>query len=195
MSAPRTPISGLRRWLKQNPQPSCIRVDEKHTMRVPTHASRWSETEKSIIAGGYTKLEAMGPNGELLRALNLDTGNDSDEKPVQKEDWPDSEEAQLAQVITAACDRAASRHENAYRLAFDKLSEQYTSLSSRHEEALQRCARLEMQLLKLQYDLTAEPVGETNAADAAMQAFVAVAAQRVLGSGQEAPVKNGKAKQ
>lgn len=193
MSAPRTPISGLRRWLKQNPQPTSIRVDEKHSMRVPTHASRWSETEKSIIAGGYTKLEAMGPNGELLRALNLDTG-DPEEKPVQKEDWPDSEEAQLAQVITAACDRAASRHENAYRLAFDKLSEQYTSLSSRHEEALQRCARLEMQLLKLQYDLTAPAGDETNAADAAMQAFVAVAAQKMLGGGEPAR-PNGKAKQ
>lgn len=195
MSAPRTPISGLRRWLKQNPQPTSIRVDEKHSMRVPTHASRWSETEKSIIAGGYTKLEAMGPNGELLRALNLDTG-DPEEKPVQKEDWPDSEEAQLAQVITAACDRAASRHENAYRLAFDKLSEQYTSLSSRHEEALQRCARLEMQLLKLQYDLTAPSGEEVNAADSAMQAFVAVAAQRLMGGGMAEPtVKNGKAKQ
>lgn len=208
--AGKTPITGLRRWLKQPPMPQSIRVDGDRIIRIPNHQSRWSETEKTITALNVSTIEALDSDGNVLRAFNVpdENGNPSKQPErydTQKEDWPDAPDAQMAVVITAACDRAASRHENAYRMSFDALTKMYDQQSLRLEEAFRRAAQLEAALLRSyekiarlqdkldEYGERDEEPDNTSSADVLVGQVLAQAASRVLGAGDNGKA-NGKAK-
>lgn len=189
MATGRQPITGLRRWLKQTPHPHSVRLDGKSVLRIGNHTSRWAECEQSIEAMGVCTVEALDANGDVLRAFAV--REPEEEKPrMQREEWPESETAQIAQAITAACDRAAARHENAYRMSFDKLSEMYQAQALRLEEATVRCNALEATLRKMYEKMldASMPDNETATADGLMTTVLAQAAQSLM-----AGKANGKA--
>ena len=144
------PVTQLRRWLKETPQPSALRLDEneKKVIRIARSQARcWSDAEKSVLALDATIVEALDHQGNVIRAFRLKDDDAEKEPPKpQQEAWPEHEQAQLAVIITAACDRAASRHEAAYRMSFDKLASMYEAQTLRLEEALARAATAEARL-------------------------------------------------
>lgn len=150
MTAPRATIPGFRKFLQAVPQPAKLKCDETE-LRIGTTNKRWHECENSVVALNPSIVYALDNTGAVLRVFKLRADDDRDESvpEQQKEDWPQSEQAQMAQIITAACDRAASRHENAYKMAFDRLSQMYEAQTARLEEALARAARAEAAVLKL----------------------------------------------
>lgn len=169
-SAPRSPISGFRRWVKQTPQPVALRCDGKTVLRIAGHSSRWSEAEKSVLALNCSVVEALNNQNEVLRVLEVREPEEEKPEP-QKEAWPSSEAAQMAMIITAACDRAASRHEQAYKLSFDKLTMMFEAQTLRLEEAFRQCAYYQAELQKAAEKQTV-PVPE---GDAEMNQFIAQA--------------------
>lgn len=143
----------LQRFIRATPQPSKLRV-ELAGGRPPlvltlsrTNARKFSEAEKSIKAMGDDVLvvHALDVHGEVTRVHRMREEVDTGPEP-QKEAWPVSPDAQMAQVITASNDRAASRHEGAYRLAFDKLEAMYQGLLELYNNEVRRCAQLEAAL-------------------------------------------------
>src|ERR1051326_1561098 len=149
MAEGRAPITQFRRWLKESPQPSSLRLDEneKKLIRITKQRSCWSEAEKSVLALDASVVEALDHQGNVLRAFRLKVDELEKEPPKpQQEAWPDAEQAQLAVIITAACDRAASRHEAAYRMAFDRLASMFEAQTARLEEQQTRAAAAEARL-------------------------------------------------
>jgi hypothetical protein len=145
----------LNRFIRNVPQPSKLRI-ELAGGRPPlvltlarTNSNKFAEAAKSIRAMGDDVLlvHALDAHGESMRVHRL--REEVDQGPeTQKEAWPVSEHAQMAQVITASNDRAASRHEGAYRLAFDKLEAMYQGLLTLYNNEVRRCAQLEAALQK-----------------------------------------------
>lgn len=188
----KTPITGLRRWLKQNPTPHSIRCDGKNVLKIQNHSSRWAEAEQSIVAMGCAIVEALAADGEVLRAFSI-REPEEEREPSQKEEWPASDDAQMAKVITAACDRAATRHETIFKYSFDKLEAMYTAQSLRLEEAQTRCARLEAALFRA-YEKIANyeaerddaPDAEGTSAEVLLGQVLAGAASKVMGAGNGA---------
>jgi hypothetical protein len=143
----------FRRWLRTTPHPVKLRLDLAGS-RPPvvlalsrTNANRFAEAEKSVRAMGEQVLtvEALDVHEVVLRVFRLRDEED-EPAPAQKEPWPQSPDAQMAQVITASNDRAASRHEAAYKLAFDKLEAMYQGLLTLYNNEVRRTAQLEAAL-------------------------------------------------
>lgn len=189
----RQTIPGFRRWLKQTPIPARLRCGEQ-VVKMSATANRWREAEDTVAALNPASVHALDANGELLRVFNLREETRAESYETQKEDWPQSETAQLAQVITAACDRAASRHENAYKMAFDRLSDMYQAQSVRLEEALSRNAKLESALLRLQ-TMPVSVQEEPDTATTMLTTMLGAAATRMMSDGQQPSKPNGKGKQ
>ena len=183
--------SQLKKWLSRAQQPARVRLDEneRKILRVSSHVNRWSELEKSILAMGPTIIEALDAKGEVLRIMQLKEPAEPEHKP-QKEEWPDSEQAQIAQIITASNDRAASRHEAIFKMSFDALKEMYTACLQELRDTQRRCAQLEA---ALQQELDRQEVPAPLADDENLiNGLVAAVMPRLMnGSGDEAKV-NGK---
>lgn len=143
----------LRRFLRTVPHPSKVRVElaggrpSVTLVLARTNTNKFAECEKSIRAMGEDVLTvaALDVQGETLRVHRL--RDEADEViAAQKEPWPVSPDAQMAQVITASNDRAASRHENAWRMAFDKLHAMYEAVLAQYNNEVRRTAQLEAAL-------------------------------------------------
>jgi hypothetical protein len=143
----------FRRWLRMQPQPVKVRV-ELAGGRPPvvltlarTNANKFAEAEKSVRSMGSDVLcvYCLDGVGEVTRVHRLREELD-EAPPVQKEAWPQSTDAQMAQVITASNDRAAARHENAWKYAFDKLQAMYEAVLQQYTNEQRKTAQLEAAL-------------------------------------------------
>jgi hypothetical protein len=188
----------LRRFVRLVPQPSKIRI-ELAGGRPPfvltlsrTNVQKFAEAEKSIRSLGdeVLVLYALDAHGETLRIHRLREEVEAGPE-TQKEAWPVSADAQMAQVITASNDRAASRHEGAYRLAFDKLEAMYQGLLTLYNDEVRRCAQLEAALQKeLARREVAIPV-EADGLDGLINQLLPALMPRLLGMKEEQK-SNGK---
>jgi len=149
MTAPRSTIPGFRKWLQAVPQPAKLKCDDTE-LRVGTTNKRWHDAENSVVALAPATVYALDNTGAVLRVFSLRAEEERSEPlESQKEAWPATPEAQMAQIICASNDRAASRHEAAYKMAFSSLIQMYEAQTVRLEEALGRAARAEAAVLKL----------------------------------------------
>jgi hypothetical protein len=183
--------SNLRRWVSRTPSPYKLRFDQDpgKCLRIGSAANRWSEAEKSILAMNPMMLEALDAKGEVLRVMQLREEEPAEHKP-QTEPWPNAPEAQMAQVITASNDRAASRHEAIFKMSFDALKEMYQACLSELRESQRRCAQLEAALQKeLSRQEVALPVSED---ENLLNTLVAALAPRLLGHVEQTTQANGK---
>lgn len=142
----------LRSWLRREPQPVRVIADTR-TIQVPAGPRKWAELEETILSIGATKVEAVGADGSLLRVVNLETEESSSGGPaIGRSASGLSEMAQMAQIIAEASDRAAQRHADAYRLAFEEntklvglLAERLGSLESSWMRTLDQLAEARQQ--------------------------------------------------
>ena len=65
-------MTALRHWLRRPPQPAKLRVDGRD-VSIPSTAYKWAELAETIEGLGASRVEALGPNGEILRALSLES--------------------------------------------------------------------------------------------------------------------------
>lgn len=183
----------FRKWLRTTPHPVKLRLDLAGG-RAPitlalsrTNSNRFAEAEKSVRSLGDDVLvvQALDVHGEVMRVHRL-RDEEEEAAPAQKENWPTSQDAQLAQVITASNDRAASRHEAAYRMAFDKLQAMYEAVLAQYQNEVRRCAQLEA---ALQRELARKevplPVGEEDGLDGLINQLLPALLPRLLGAEQE----------
>lgn len=142
----------LRSWLRREPQPVRVIADTR-TIQVPAGPRKWAELEETIVSIGATKVEAIGADGSLLRVVNLETEESSSGGgAIGRGTSGLSEMAQLATIIAEASDRAAQRHADAYRLAFEEntklvglLAERLGSLESSWMRTLDQLAEARQQ--------------------------------------------------
>jgi hypothetical protein len=59
-------MTDLRSWLKRRPTPAKVRVDER-VVAVPDTPRKWSDLENTINAMGWSKIEALDPEGQIIR--------------------------------------------------------------------------------------------------------------------------------
>lgn len=145
----------FRRWLRTTPHPVKLRL-ELVGDRPPvvlslsrTNPNKFSEAERSVASMGSDVLTAyaLDNGGDTIRVYRL-REEVVEAAPVQKEPWPQSQDAQLAMIITASNDRAAARHENAWKYAFDKLQAMYEAVVAQLANEQRRTSQLEAALQK-----------------------------------------------
>jgi hypothetical protein len=145
----------FRRWLRTTPHPVKLRL-ELAGERPPivltlsrTNPNKFSEAERSVASMGADVLRAhaLDNSGDTIRVYAL-REEVTEAAPVQKEPWPQSQDAQMAMIITASNDRAAARHENAWKYAFDKLQAMYEAVVAQLQNEQRRTSQLEAALQK-----------------------------------------------
>lgn len=96
----------LRDWLRREPKPHALRVDGQ-PVQLSSGRWRWADAERSIIALGGSKLEAVDAAGTVLRATLLEGNLEPDVEPQSSPSTsspgsPRTELAELANIIGAA---------------------------------------------------------------------------------------------
>lgn len=147
----------IKYWLRKSPQPAVVLCDGKK-IQVGTGPRKWAEMAETISSMGGVRLECLAADGTILRVTDVEAEPD---KPAGSTDSGGparmpvgiSDMAQLAIIIGNVCDAAARRHEAAYKMAFDSLSDIVKSNTDRTVameaawiESLNHIAALRMQL-------------------------------------------------
>lgn len=150
----------LRSWLRRTPQPAYVLVDGR---KVPmgTGSRRWAELESTIQAIGGERLEAIGADGELLRATQLDaTAPELDASSAAVHTARPASgmthEAllgQFAQLISAAYQQGATATRESYAIAFTEntalvklLANRLGSLEVAWQRAMTQTAQLQAEV-------------------------------------------------
>lgn len=136
----------IRAWLRRMPQPATIRVDGK-TVAIPDSPSKWASLEETILSLDATLLEAVGADGEILRAISIGEDADEEQPAVSERDTEKDaldrlerersmsqiarhegirDAVAVAQVVSEACSRAVEQHAATY----SRVLERYESLVS-----------------------------------------------------------------
>lgn len=110
----------LAAWLRKIPMPSKVRVDGKSVLSVGTGKSRWKDIIDSVVHQGGQSIEALNSDGEVLRTTTIEIEASPEE--VQATKKSESRDVELARIIMEAGDRGASRHAEAYAVAFAEMT-------------------------------------------------------------------------
>jgi len=126
----------LRRWLKKHPHPVSIRAydsdDDEKMFKMGVSKSRFRDAEESLGSFSAVKLEALDADNNVLRVLEFE-GEASSGKKGKGKDGVDVEAMliRFAEIYDSGCDKAAQRHEAAYRLGFEHQATLIGVLSAR----------------------------------------------------------------
>jgi hypothetical protein len=140
----------LRSWLRRSPHPIAIAVDGRR-VPVPVGARRWAELEATIEAMGGSRLEALGQDGEVLRATELDAGElvDVDERSDASSRGA-SDLATFAALLSKAYEQGATATKSSYELAFSEntklvglLAQRLTALEVAWQKAMTQQASMQ----------------------------------------------------
>jgi len=132
-------MTSLRHWLRRSPQPSRLRADGRD-LAIPATPYKWAELAETIEGLGATRIEALGPDGQVLRALSLEAATPevdpaaaeraeqlaAGERAERAERDRVRDAAEIARVISDASDRAVMRHTE----TFGRVLERYEALVS-----------------------------------------------------------------
>lgn len=191
----------IKSWLRKAPQPVALLCDGKR-VAVSDGPRKWADTLDTITSMGTTRLEALAADGTILRVVEL-TGGEVDQADEKQTPGAANlaalsklgELAQLAQILGDISDRAAARHEGAYKLAFGEFGkinaailDRLTAMEQSWIMSLNTIAELKMQLA----DAVAEAESKNEESGGLINNLLTSAA---MGMGDApAPVKpNGKA--
>lgn len=131
----------LRSWLRRSPLPASVRADGQ-ILAIPETPSRWADLAATLEALGASRVECLGPDGQILRAVTLDSPEAPDPAEIEaiREERAERdrvrEAIEIARVVADAADRAVTRHAETYA----KVLERYEALVSL---SVQRLAVLE----------------------------------------------------
>ena len=132
-------MTSLRHWLRRSPQPARLRADGRD-LAIPATPYKWAELAETIEGLGATRIEALGPEGQVLRALSLEAATPevdpaaaeraeqlaAGERADRAERDRVRDAAEIARVISDASDRAVLRHTE----TFGRVLERYEALVS-----------------------------------------------------------------
>lgn len=125
-------MSELRRWIAKHPHPASLRCDDgEKSVRVGVTRSKFRDAENALT-GVVGRVEALDEHGNILRVIDLE--GDPVEAAKKKAEATPSQEAMLirfAELLTDGSDKAASRHEAAYRMGFEHQAVLINLLSTR----------------------------------------------------------------
>jgi hypothetical protein len=111
----------LRTWLQKHPMPDVVRGSDSNDVdrevKLGVGRTRWRDAEKAL--DGCWRLEALDAQGRILRTF--DAAEAPNGRPSGGNSERMSELAELADIMVAAADKAAARHEAAYHLAFTEM--------------------------------------------------------------------------
>ena len=144
----------LKAWLRKPPQPVAVLCDDKR-LEVPKTGRPWIELANSIAALAPSKLQALGANGEILRAKVMDSS-----------DVESAEESATVQEGSSDIQRFATLLADAYDKSgknFAPLLDSAMSFIARQQEALTRLEREIERLRATNHKLQAELIVATSA--------------------------------
>lgn len=116
----------IRGFLQRNPHPHRIRTDSGELIALQGR-NKWAEAQSAIDALQPSTLEALDKDGTIIRSLQLDGGSGGAREARLVEDQLTA----LARIIAESSDKAAARHEAAYRTAFGAVLELTKTVSAR----------------------------------------------------------------
>lgn len=188
----RTIGASFTTWLKQKPTPHALRLDGERIVAISSRTNRWREAAKAVEVLGAQTVEALDASGAVIRVSEIEgdwQDGPAPMQPPQKEAWPPDPESRMAMIITAACDRAASRSEAAFRFAFEKYDSLVMVLAARLtglEEAYAAEIHAQRQALEAERGASSE-----QASTAMMGQVLQGAVLRMTGPAKRPPRPNG----
>lgn len=208
----------IRAWLRRMPQPATIRVDGK-TVAIPDSPSKWASLEETILSLDATLLEAVGADGEILRAISL-SEDAEDMDPVSERDTEKDaldrlerekslsqiarhegirDAVAVAQVVSDACARAVEQHAATYSRVLERY-EALVSLSVTRLGIMERGYHSAMvALAKAQGDAilarAEQEAAATESGDSGIAPMLAQLAVGMLGEAKKEPEVNPKEKE
>lgn len=200
------------------PQPATIRVDGK-TVAIPDSPSKWASLEETILSLDATLLEAVGADGEILRAISL-SEDAEDMDPVSERDTEKDaldrlerekslsqiarhegirDAVAVAQVVSDACARAVEQHAATYSRVLERY-EALVSLSVTRLGIMERGYHSAMvALAKAQGDAilarAEQEAAATESGDSGIAPMLAQLAVGMLGEAKKEPEVNPKEKE
>lgn len=191
-------VGQLRGWLLQQPKPSLVRVTDdagaQHEID-PTGMS-WARIAESVQALHPELVQALGPNGKLIRACRPGDVDEDDSSPS-----PSSSSSKRSTPATlpsvADLEPFARMLADAYRhstsMAFDKLVELYNA-SNERLLALERMQQREMERKERELEQREEALAEQAEQQGKGGLVEEMIGAFVGGAGGAAPAPNGTAK-
>lgn len=111
----------LRDWLRRAPKPVSFTLDGKPVAIASSGRNMWADTEKTILAMGGTKLQALDAAGTVIRACELDAQDIEDED--KRKSGSKTEIVLLAEIVAGA-------YKDAFAVEHRKSEEAHAKLSS-----------------------------------------------------------------
>jgi hypothetical protein len=170
----------LKSWLRKAPQPVAVLCDDKR-VEVPKTGRPWIELATTIASLAPSKIQALGPSGEILRAKIMEAGEEDAEGEDVVAPKGASDVQLFATLIADAYDKSGKN--------FAPLLDSAMAFIARQQEALTRLER-EIERLrthnhKLQAELIAASVPEGDEGE--QPSMVEALAQGFLASRAGAP--------
>jgi len=153
-------ITNVRAWLQRKPQPARLVTDDGTEIAVGSGRAKWSIAERNIAELAPAVVRALDAGGRVLRVLSFaDDGTEEvDARGLNITNQHDRD-IKIAEIIARVSDASASRHEAAYKAAFEKMGFLVELLVRRLTSAETKNARLQ-NALERQAAEVAQATGE-----------------------------------
>lgn len=177
----------IRNWLLQLPKPHSVRVtsgDDTHALEIGTQ--KWAQVAISVDALDPDKIEALDPNGKLLRCIKPDQLSEpSDEEEEGTTSAVAKTNAKQLEREMAMLSKFGELLADAYKhsttVAFTKMVELFDA-TSRRGESLEKSLASTEKLLRRAYEegAAAGDKGEPSLLESMLTAFANGQAQHTL---------------
>lgn len=175
----------VRGFLRKEPQPVTVRVTvaggEKHLVKVDvSDPRRWARAEETVEAMGARALECLDAKGNVLRAVNIEVEEEKIEVAKEEREAGEADPmllglGKLAAHLNAAHNAGAERHENAYKMAFELLSDLTKQCVASMLQMSKSLERANKRLAEVDGAEAVDP------ADAVPQQMIMLAMQKMMG--------------
>lgn len=155
-------------------------------VKLTSSRGRFAEAARAVESLDPDTIELLDADGAVLKVLQLrEEGDESEGGDLERL----GDLGKLAKVIGDISDRAAARHENAYKVAFAAQTDLVRLIADR----LNSLERAWQRVIALEYKRAAESSSEDGDLDGMMGGVIKLAAAKAL-SGGESPAKEGGSK-
>lgn len=153
-------------------------------VKLTSSRGRFAEAARAVESLDPDTIELLDADGAVLKVLQLREEGDDSDGGDDLERLGDL--GKLAKVIGDISDRAAARHENAYKVAFAAQTDLVRLIADR----LNSLERAWQRVIALEYKRAAESSSDDGDLDGMMGGVIKLAAAKAL-SGGESPAKEG----
>jgi hypothetical protein len=182
----------LRAWIKRTPEAHSVRCSSSDgevqvVVIAPRSHTKYADAERAILALNPERVEALDGGGSIIRVVDLRAEGEEDEPLAAPKSSRADEFAALMTIACTAADKAAQRHAEAYRVAFEQMAAITKSVSDRAFATEKILARLLKQAEERAEEAREEPQGDPATASMIQLATQALAS----GALSKAPPNGG----